>query len=315
MSSTPCPWPGSPEALPAALPPMLASQGAGPFTQDDWTFEPKLDGYRIVAWIRDGGVRLMTRGSLDLAGAFPQLAAELAAQPARSLVIDGELVAFDAGGKPSFSALQTRSRSRRARGGALVYYGFDVLHADGINTRTLPLSTRREVMHGVLRPSEHIQLVHADDDGLALFSAAADMGMEGIIAKRKSSLYQPGIRSGDWLKILAFKRADLLIVGYTGTSVVESLLVGYRRRGRLKYAAQVSGLGKLGRSLLPLVRTVPDAPPLERIDGAHWIAPLLVAEIRFREITRDGKLRHPVFYRMRDEIAPDAADFPPILPG
>jgi len=292
---------------------MLAMQGDGPFVHDDWLFEPKLDGYRTLAWVHDGAVRLMTRGELDLAPAFPHVVAALKSQAVRSLVLDAEIVAFDKDGKPSFSALQTRSRRTRASRDDAILYCFDVLHIEGINTRVVPLDERRRVLENVLKVSPQVQVVHAATDGLALFDAAAGMGMEGLVAKKRSAPYTAGARSKDWLKILAFKRADMLILGYTGSSKVESLLVGYRRGGRLKYAGQVTGLGKLAVTLLPVLKAVPDAVALESIDASRWIAPMLVAEIRYRELTSDGKLRHPVFYRLRDEIAPGDGDFPAIL--
>lgn len=316
MSRKPSPLPpiALKEVLPREIPPMLATRGDRPFTDADWAYEPKLDGYRILAWRSADEVRLITRGGVDLSEAFPDLVAALRDQPFHSLVVDGELVGFDRAGRPSFEALQSRSKVASRAGDNAVLFCFDLLHRDGHNLRGLPYTERRNALQQCIDFSRHIQLVHAQDDGRALFHAAAEMGMEGVIAKRKESVYQPGVRSSDWLKILAFKRADLLVIGYTGKSKVEALVVGYRRQGKLHYAGQVNGLGKLSVSLLPVLKSVPDAPAVARIADIRWITPMLTCEVRYRELTGDGKLRHPTFYRMRDEIAPASGDFPEDLP-
>lgn len=293
---------------------MLAAPGDKPFQDADWIYEPKLDGYRIVA-VRNGDqVRLTSRGGADFAGTFPAIAAALRALPHRRLVLDGELVGFDEQGKPSFAALQGMSKKRiGGKNDRAVLFVFDLLHIEGVNTRGQPQTERRRMLEAAVQQSAYLQLVHAQDDGTALFDAAAKMGMEGIVAKRKDAVYRPGARSAAWLKILAFKRADMLVLGYTGFGRVESLLVGYRRSGRLKYAASVTGLGALAMSLLPVLQTLPGAPACARIAGARWLRPMLVVEVRYRELTRDGKLRHATFYRLGEEIAPAEGDFPPVV--
>lgn len=290
--------------------------GEQPFEDADWVHEPKLDGFRIHAHLRNGEVRLLTRGNADYTAYFPSVAAALRTQTRSSMVVDAEVVAFDDAGRPSFSALQTLTSQSPGRGAApVVLFCFDLLHVDGVCTRGQPHRERRRMLEHAIELGELVQLVHSDPLGPALFQSVVAMNMEGMVAKRSSSVYQPGVRSSDWLKILAFKRADLLVLGYTGHDRIESLQLGYRRAGELRYAGEVTGLGGLATSLLPVLKTVPPAPPLARKRSVHWIAPMISVEVRYREVTKGGKLRHPLFYRLRDDIVPAAGDFPshPIL--
>jgi bifunctional non-homologous end joining protein LigD len=178
-------------------------------------------------------------------------------------------VAFDDEGQPSFAVLQQLvAQASRRRRAPVVLFCFDLLHIAGVNTRGQSYSERRGMLEQAVKESEHLRLVHSEPNGHALFDAAAAMDMEGLVAKRRSSTYQAGVRSSDWLKILAFKRADFLVLGYKGTERVDALLVGYRRAGRLIYAGEVTGLRGLAQSLLPVLQTVPPAPPCARIPGA-----------------------------------------------
>lgn len=289
---------------------MLAQMGDQPFENEHWVHEPKLDGYRIHAHVHEREARLVTRGNADYTAYFPLVAAELGKLPWKSMVLDGEIVAFDETGRPSFSALQALTSQTPGRGAApTVLFCFDLLHVDGICTRGQPYLERRQMLTQAIQQSDRIQLVHSDRAGPALFDSIVAMDMEGMIAKRTTSIYQPGVRSADWLKILAFKRADLLVVGFTGLDRVDSLLVGYRRNGKLIYAGEVNGLGALATSLLPVLEAVPAAPPLAR-GRVRWIAPMISVEVKYREVMKGGKLRHPVFYRLSDRIVPPIGDFP-----
>ena len=195
-------------------------------------------------------VRLSSRRGVELASAFPQLVAELGKQDANGMILDGELVAFDANGKPSFNAMQNRVQLKTEREIAaadrkspVVFYCFDLLYFAGIDLRRATYGDRRRYLSQCLLPSPLVQLVHAQDDGIALQTAALASGLEGVIGKRKDSRYETGRRSGAWLKIKPTHSADFVIGGYTkgngSRAALGSLLVGYWDRGKLRYASHV----------------------------------------------------------------------------
>jgi bifunctional non-homologous end joining protein LigD len=299
---------GESRALPANLAPMQAELGEAAFNHPDWMWEPKLDGYRALAFIDAKGVQLRSRRGLDLARDYPQLAAELAKQSVNAMVLDGEIVAFDAGGKPSFNALQNRSQQT-------VFYCFDLVDFEGIDLRKLAYAHRRRYLAQCLLPSPLVQLVHAADDGVALHDAAMASGLEGVIGKRKDSRYESGKRSGAWLKVKATLSAEFVIGGYTtgkgARAALGAILVGYWDDGRLRYASHVgSGFDDETISLvekkLVALRTsacpFSEKPPVNA--PTQWVKPELVTEVKFQNWTDDGSLRAPVFLRLRDDIEP-----------
>ncbi|MDB5769661.1 MAG: ATP-dependent ligase [Burkholderia sp.] len=293
---------------------MNAQVAERPFNHSDWVFEPKLDGYRATAYINDGKVKLLTRGGHDYSSYFPHIVQDLAARPSPPMVIDAELVAF-AGGQPSFEALQgrvnKRSAAHRKDPAQCVLFCFDILHLAGMTTRDLPYIERRQMLLGAVASNDLIQIVHTEADGVAMYTAALAMGLEGVVAKRKQSPYRPGVRSPDWLKIKPSKTAKLLVVGYLRNQTgLTSLLVGYRHGGRLVYTGRVSsGLTlKLCNDLLTVLQRSPQIAPLSNRADAVWVAPSLVAEVRYYEVTQQGRLRHPVFVRLRDDIDPENID-------
>src|SRR5262245_4856238 len=187
---------GKPEPLPAKLAPMLAELGDAPSTQPEWKYEPKLDGYRVLAFIEPDRVTLRSRRGLDLSDFFPDIVAELGRQLVESMVLDGEIVAFGADGRPSFNALQNRAQLKSVREIAAaeqatpaVFFCFDILHFAGVSLRDATYETRRRYLLQCLLPSPRVQLVHSDDDAEALYQAALDSGFEGIMAKRRDSPY------------------------------------------------------------------------------------------------------------------------------
>ena len=303
---------GRKRALPAGIAPMHAETGSAPFNRPGWAWEPKLDGYRALAFIEGGSVRLRSRRGLDLAEDFPKLVAELGKQQVSDMVLDGEIVAFDEAGKPSFGAMQNR-----ANGAArAVFYCFDLLAFAGIDLRERPYSDRRRYLAQVLLPSPLVQLVHASDDGVALHQAAIASGLEGVVGKRKDSKYEAGRRSGAWLKVKAINSADFVVGGYTkgkgARASLGALLLGYWEGGKLRYASHV-GSGFDDRSLAqtkgrlePLrVNAMPFAEKPADLNGVPvWVKPQLVAEVKFQNWTDDGHLRAPVFLRLRDDIDP-----------
>jgi bifunctional non-homologous end joining protein LigD len=300
--------------------PMLATLTDAPPAGDDWSYELKLDGYRLVA-VRDGAtVTLWTRNRLDRTGAFPEVAEALVAQPATRFVVDGEVVAFD-GDAPSFSLLQRRAglsdpRLARASGVEVRFVVFDLLHLNGVDVERLPLERRCQFLEGAFHLDHPLQGSTALTGGAdELLAGACRDGWEGLIAKRLGSPYRPG-RSRDWLKLKCVSRQELVIGGWTDPQGARSgfgaLLVGFHDEdGRLTFAGKVGTgydqatlrdlVGRLG----PLARTtspfVVDSP---RGRGLHWVEPRLVAEVAFGEWTATGKLRHPRFLGLRDDKDP-----------
>jgi bifunctional non-homologous end joining protein LigD len=313
---------GPAEKLPRQLQPMLAETGDALQSNPLWRYEPKLDGYRVIAFVEGTSVRLQSRRGIDLTSFFPEIAAELAAQPAGQMILDGEIVALDAAGRPSFHALQNRAQLKTAaeievarRATPVVLVCFDLLHFAGRNLRGCPYIDRHRYLSQCLLPSAHLQLVHSGADAEQLYGAALKSGFEGIVAKRVDSVYQPGQRSRSWLKIKAAQTAELLVGGYTrGKGAREplgALLLGYWEGKALRYAGHVgSGLNdeiiamllkraaKLERATSPFAQK----PPLHR--PTTWLKPELVAEVTFGEWTPAGALRAPVFVRLREDITP-----------
>lgn len=312
--------------LPAKLPPMLAETADAAFNKPDWMWEPKLDGYRVLAFVDTKGVRLRSRRELELAPVFPKVAAELR-QQGQGLVLDGELVAFDAEGRPSFNTMQNRVHLKAAhdiaaadRNTAVVFYCFDLLFFGGVDLRRLPYHDRRRHLAQCLLPSPLVQLVHAQEDGIALQDAALAGGFEGVIAKRKLSAYESGKRSASWLKVKPMLSGEFVVGGYTRGSgsreALGALVVGYWDKKRLLFATHVGSgfdeamLKRLLRLLAPLKRkTCPFAEKPELNNPATWVEPRLVAELKFHSWTADGHLREPIFLRLRDDIDPAAVRY------
>jgi bifunctional non-homologous end joining protein LigD len=302
---------------------MLATPTDEPFTRPGWQHEPKLDGYRVLAFVADGKVTLRSRRRLDLTKAFPDIAADLAPQPLQPLILDGEILVFE-NGRASFNALQSRAQLKLKRQIAdaqqlpAIFYAFDILHVAGINVRGLPYEERRRCLAQCLHPQTHVQLVHADVDGIALYEACVAMGLEGTIAKRADSIDESGKRSAAWLKVKTVRSGEFVIGGFTTGEGVRgasdsfgALLVGYWEDSKLRYAGHVGTgfddktLAQILKRLMPLV--VPETPFDTQPDSRRpvtWVRPQVVAEVQYYEWTRAGHLRHPVFLRIRDDTDP-----------
>ena len=299
---------GERSAIPAALAPMHAESADAAFVRPDWMWEPKLDGYRVLAFIDKKQIRLLSRKGLDLAKDFPQLCEALMQQGA-PMILDGEVVAFDDEGKPSFHAMQNRGTGA----GRAAFYAFDLLHFGGIDLRAFPYRDRRRYMEQCLLPSPLVQLVHAQEDGVALARAALESGFEGVIGKRMDSRYEAGRRSSSWLKVKPVRSADFVIGGYTAgkgaRAPLGALLVGTWEGRKLRYASHVGSgfddesLVLVRKRLEPLVRkTNPFSEKPELNAPTTWVEPKLVAEVEYHSFTPDGHLRAPVFLRLRDDI-------------
>ena len=304
-------------AVPIAL--MLATLTDRRDFGDDWLLERKFDGERCVARKNGGEVRLESRAANDLTGTYPEVRAGVAGQPDRSLVLDGEVVAFD-GEQTSFSRLQrrlgvTNPSAERVTAYPVVFCVFDLLELDGDDLRDRPLLERRERLTAAIRPDAALRVSEAwRDESQRRFAQACQAGWEGLIAKRAQAPYVSG-RSRDWLKLKCVWEQEFVIGGYTDPAGARTdfgaLLVGYYEDGQLKYAGKVgtgytaatlrdlgSRLRKLETSESPFV----DARPIPR--GTHWIRPELVAQIGFAEWTNDGRLRQPRFLGLRDDKRP-----------
>jgi bifunctional non-homologous end joining protein LigD len=312
---------GPAEKMPTKMAPMLAESGETPSADSRWLYEPKLDGYRVIAFIESGEAWLQSRrDGIDLTISFPEIVADLAAQAVDTMILDGEIVVLDEEGRPSFNALQNRSQlktpkeigvAQRESPAALVC--FDLLHFAGVSLCGAMYVDRRRYLSQCLLPSQHLQLIHASPDAAQLYEAAIASGFEGIVAKRKDSPYQPGRRSPAWVKYKSTTTQEFVVGGYTqgkgGRERMGALLLGYFAANKLHYAGHAgSGLTEkivkelearvqdLHRKTSPFV----EKPPLHR--PTTWIEPKLVAEVTYDSWTPDGYLRSPVFVRLRDDV-------------
>ncbi len=279
-----------------------------------WAFEVKWDGYRAIARIAGGEATLTSRNGNDLTARFRGVARELEkAVKTPHCVLDGEVCALDDSGRSSFSAMQ-----QGKQGTPLVYYAFDVLEVEGESLVDLPFVERRKRLEALLdRRNRTVRLSETFDDGRALYTAAKQQKLEGIVAKRLDSRYLPGRRTRDWLKIKTHGEQEFVIAGYTkGTgrraSTFGSLVLAYHRRNELVYAGNVgTGFGsreieKLLDKLRPLRRSTPpfsEVPKMPRVrkNDVIWVEPKLVCVVEFAEWTHDGHLRAPSYKGLRDD--------------
>ncbi len=283
--------------------------------ETDWLFELKFDGFRIVAYIDGGHVRLMTRNRQDYTEKFPEVTRALADwSNGKAMVLDGEVVALDSSGRSDFQALQAYLQTSGNQ--HLTYVIFDLLALGSEDLRSLPLRERKEKLANLMA-AEHPGLhysQHAKGDGREIFLTACRANREGVIAKRSDSLYS-GTRNGDWLKIKCENRQEFVIGGYTKTSKrgVSALLLGVYAGDRLEYVGRV-GTGFTDKTLTELQQRLSDihreaspfaqAPPQRRGESLFWVEPRLVAEISFSEWTAEQLLRQASFKGLRFDKEP-----------
>ena len=295
--------------FPAQARPMLATLIDGPFDREGWAFEVKWDGFRSIAEVKGGKVRLVSRNGKTQNARFPTVAAALSGFP-MDAVFDGEIVAVDKKGRPHFQALQNSMRSGEGR---ILYYVFDVLYAAGYDLRALPLRRRRAVLEKLLPVSGTVRLSDSiERSGTAFFRAAKTNGLEGIMAKDLDSPYRSGQRTRDWLKIKTKKGQEAVICGFTqpraSRKYFGALILGAFRDGRLTYIGHV-GTGFTERTLRdvheklkPLVTSrSPFAQEPRTNMPVTWVAPRLICEVKFSEWTGEGLMRHPVFLGLRED--------------
>ena len=302
---------------------MLAETRDEPFTRDGWVFEVKLDGYRMRAACQDGEPIIYSRKGLDYTAAFPELARAVCAIPFEGVILDGELVVLEESGHPSFSRLQARAllsgRAEVKRASIetpATLYVFDLLAFGGYDLRKLPLVKRKEILRQVLPPAGPLRYSeHFEKSGTALYEQVVRLGLEGIIAKKADSPYRSG-RSSDWIKIRADRVDDFVVVGFSkprgSRGGFGALHVGAYQDGRLIYCGRAGSgfsgdqLSEIAATLERLIRPTPpcDPPPtgaLPKGPEHTWVEPRLVCDVRYREFTREGLLRQPVFVRFRDD--------------
>ncbi|MDO9404898.1 MAG: DNA ligase D [Polaromonas sp.] len=307
--------------LPAAFKPQLATLAAAPPAGGDWILETKFDGYRILARIDKGTVKLFTRNGHDWTHKMEALAADIAELGIESGWIDGEIVVMNAQGVPDFNALQNAMGT--TKGAQVDYFAFDIPYFGGLDLRRVPTRSRRAVLRKIFDQGTPPASVRFSDDFDAppgqMVAAACQMGLEGIMLKRADSPYVSD-RTDTWLKLKCGQRQEFVVVGFTdrtnAPSEVGSLLLGYHQDGKLRYAGSVgTGWSSAdGRQLHELMLKhetdaasvdVNDVKPgrwsKRKAGSERWVKPVLVAEVAFSEWTPDGHVRHPSFKGMRSD--------------
>ena len=304
---------------------MLATLVDEPFSDPEWIFETKWDGFRSICFVKNKKSRFVSRNQIDMTPQYPELARVALQIDAREAILDGEIVALDKDGRPRFQLLQPRvgrkSGIEALRGsGHIVYFVFDLLYVDGYDLMSCPLVERKAVLEQILRPANFVKLSeHIAGDGEQFFKQIEKFRLEGMIAKRASSPYVQK-RTRDWLKVKTIQRSEVVIGGYTeprgSRSHFGALVAGLYRGHDLHYVAHVGGgfnqrtLAEIYKLMQPLkTKAFPfvDAPKTN--EPVHWIRPKLVAEVKFSEWTADHRLRHPVFIGLREDKKPEDCRF------
>lgn len=298
-------------AIQKFIKPMLASPKKEIFNNPGWIFEFKWDGYRMIASVSNGKVKTFSRNGTSFTNRFRILSDSLQTIP-HDVILDGEVVALNKEGAADFQALQNYPENNWER---IHYYVFDLLFLNGYSTMDLQLTERKSLIPAIIENCSHVfYCEEIEGMGITYYQQALEQGMEGVVAKKMDSVYIPGFRSKDWLKIKARETAEALICGYTDSDaqVFGSLLLGIYEKDRLTYIGNCgSGFSQqLQKELLKKFRNLEQktSPFEEKINlkgrTVTWLKPLLVAEISFSEWTATGKLRHPVFEGLREDKNP-----------
>lgn len=320
--------PRLPAAKPRFIDPMKAKLVEKPPANGDWIYELKFDGIRLIVLKDYDKVSLLSRNQNDLSARFPEMVAAVKNLPPKECVLDGEVVALDQEGRSSFQLLQ--AREMEGRKSPIYFYAFDLLQLDGKNLVSLPLEVRKTVLESLCAdasdPIRYSNAIGGDAD--QLLKEVQRRGLEGIIGKLRNSVYEPGRRSGAWIKLKCVNEQEFVIGGYTppqgARKYFGAILVGYYNGDDLVFAGKV-GTGFTAKSLATLYKKfhseqradcpfvdLPSKQNGEWVLGItpsmmkkmHWINPTFVAEIKFAEWTRDGKLRAPVFLGFREDKKP-----------
>ena len=322
------PPPGSWQPLPELVRPMLCRAGDLPADDRGWAYEFKWDGVRAMVYVEGARVRIVSRNDRDVTVAYPELRALGERLGSRPAVVDGEIVALDDRGRPSFGVLQQRvhiteaARARRlAEQVPVTFMAFDVVHLDGHPTLNLPYDERRALLESLALegPNWHTPPAFTDARGPDVLAAAVERGLEGVVAKRRSGSYVPGRRTGAWVKVKHFLTQEVVVGGWTpgrgrrgggigalllgvpgadGLGYVGKVGTGFSDQALEDLAARFEGLGLVDP---PFVGKLPRA----QVTGARWLRPELVGEVRFTEWTGEGRLRHPTWRGLRPDKDPD----------
>jgi bifunctional non-homologous end joining protein LigD len=312
------------EPLPDLVRPMLATASSKlPARDEEWAYEYKWDGVRAIAYVEGGRVRALSRSDRDMTGTYPELRGLGEALGSLRAVLDGEIVALDESGRPSFEALQPRmnvaepGRIRRlAEVVPVTYMIFDLMYLDGHSALEIAYADRRRLLEGLELAGPHWATSPSEKGGGAeVQKAARDAGLEGVVAKRLDSPYRPGVRDPSWVKVKNFRFQSVVIGGWSvGRGHLDGelggLLLGVRDAGLLRYVGRVgTGLTDADRSALRglmsgLVRDrspFAGAIPSSESAGVTWVEPEIVGEVRFSEWTRSGRLRQPSWRGLRPD--------------
>ncbi len=322
------PLPDGYQRMPDRVPPMMATAAdALPTDDEQWVYEMKWDGVRAVVHVEGGRATAWSRNDIDITDTYPELRAMAESMGSTPAVLDGELVALDPSGRPSFELLQSRmhvtgtARVRRlSLSVPVTYLVFDLLHLDGRSTLSVPYRERRALLEGLDLSGPSWQTPPAwFGGGAAVLAAAREQHLEGVVAKQVESTYQPGTRSRTWLKVKNLRIQEVVVAGWRPgqgrrAGTVGSLLLAIPDADGLRYAGKV-GTGFTAAALDELQRRLerlatersPLADDVPRVDarGARWVRPELVGEVRFTEWTRDGRLRHPAWRGLRPDKGAD----------
>jgi bifunctional non-homologous end joining protein LigD len=318
-----------PSAKPRFIEPMKAKLVEKPPATGDWIYELKFDGIRLIAIKQQDKVSLLSRNQNDLSARFPEIVDTIKNLPANECVVDGEVVALDEEGRSSFQLLQAREMDGRKS--PIYFYAFDLLQLDGKSLISLPLEARKDILEKLCAGADDPRLRYSgaiDGDAKQLLKEVQRRGLEGIIGKLRNSVYEPGRRSGAWIKLKCVAEQEFVIGGYTPPQGARkhfgAVLVGYYKDHHLVFAGKV-GTGFTTKSLAALQKKFRaeqraecpfvDLPSKQNgqwvlgitpsmMKKMHWINPKFVAEIKFAEWTRDGKLRAPVFMGLREDKTP-----------
>jgi bifunctional non-homologous end joining protein LigD len=289
--------------------PMLATLADKPFDSEQWVYETKWDGFRLIAEVKRGSVRLFSRNGIDVTARYPAIA-----QALRSImepcVLDGELVALDAKGRSHFQLLQNALRDGRTR---LQYCVFDLLFLGAQDLRRQQLVERKRLLKQMLPRTELLRYSeHVKEEGIALFEKAKQAGLEGVMAKLASGLYYSGKRTREWLKFKAMNEQEVVIVGYTAArrsrKYFGAVVLALRESSQWRYVGHAgtgfdeATLRMLYAKMQPLKTTSkPFAAKVKDEVQTTWLRPELVAEVKFTEWTDRGEMRHPVFLGLRED--------------
>lgn len=291
------------------IPAMLAKETDKSFSNKDWLYEIKWDGYRAIAEVNKGDVKLYSRNGNSFLSAYPEVVEELSKMKLNA-VLDGEIVVLNEEGNPDFHKLQDYGLNKNF---PLQYYVFDLLELNGKKLYAEPLIKRKKLLSELIKKNAVIKYSdHIEERGEDFFAAIEQKDLEGIMAKRMDSKYFPGKRSADWLKIKHHKSEEAIIAGFTaprgGRKYFGALVLGTMVNGKLTYAGHTGTgfngdfLKEIFSKLQPLIRqTSPFSEKVKTNMPVTWVEPKFLCEVKFAEWTSDGKLRHPVFLRLRED--------------